>query len=435
MTNSKNVIISQNNAVINYIENKSNFRISDRAAKISFVVYMFFIFFGTSMPFQNPQKNIDEIGTSNIINQFVFSALFLTSMFSLRSKANELITLFKAEKVLILFIGWCGLTVLWSDFPFVSFKRLFQTLTGVMVCTSFLLRTSTIDEMLLYLKPLLYVYVISSLLSIFFIPGAVDENGLWRGFAKSKNHLGQASLISIIIWYGCLQSLTSRYKLIYLLMIGLSMLLLAGSRSMTAIFSALVVFLSTIVLKANNHFGHHGLKNIFVTYCVLVSIVTVASFYFVYPSFTASILHNLGKDITFTGRIDIWGEIFKEVRNHLIKGTGYAGFWVINNPKLIPIFNKFIWIPRQAHSGYLDILNETGAVGLVLLFFIIIRYYMIFFSNHQHWTQYFVVSVIVINIQESTFFRTNILTGVFFILAYLSLNVQKELIDNIDQNE
>jgi O-antigen ligase len=47
-------------------------------------------------------------------------------------------------------------------------------------------------------------------------------------------------------------------------------------------------------------------------------------------------------------------------------GIGYGAFWLGPGSPSQPILDALPWMPLQAHNGYLDLLNELGAVGCVL---------------------------------------------------------------------
>ena len=133
----------------------------------------------------------------------------------------------------------------------------------------------------------------------------------------------------------------------------------------------------------------------------------------------------IGKDITFTGRVDLWIDILEEAQSHFIMGCGYAGFWVVDSVDLLILYEKYVWLPNQSHSGYIDILNETGIVGFSLLLLMIIFYYKnLFRLKDPHFWKWFILATLMINLQETTFFRARHLIGTMFIFSYLALYIQ-----------
>ena len=83
-----------------------------------------------------------------------------------------------------------------------------------------------------------------------------------------------------------------------------------------------------------------------------------------------------GKDLTFTGRTYLWAYIVNIAQSHLWLGCGFQGFWVGIDPKLGLLYDVIGWVPNQAHNGYIDLLNETGLVGVLLFIILVINYYL-----------------------------------------------------------
>ncbi|MBP2312545.1 O-antigen ligase family protein [Azospirillum soli] len=77
-------------------------------------------------------------------------------------------------------------------------------------------------------------------------------------------------------------------------------------------------------------------------------------------------------DLTFTGRTFIWDALVREIADRPLLGYGFGSFWDIGQP-LNPIksaspyeFFLLANLINTAHSGYLDVLLQTGVVGLLL---------------------------------------------------------------------
>ena len=82
-------------------------------ANAVFVVYFFFIFYGTTVPFREKIENAENIGTSNIVNQIVFGSLFLISLLTLIPKWRYVKIIILKEKFFSLFLLWSGISILW----------------------------------------------------------------------------------------------------------------------------------------------------------------------------------------------------------------------------------------------------------------------------------------------------------------------------------
>jgi O-antigen ligase len=97
------------------------------------------------------------------------------------------------------------------------------------------------------------------------------------------------------------------------------------------------------------------------TYPVLVAVILVIGI--AQPFFGGSTISdmssNLGRDTTLTGRTEIWNGLIPDVEFAPLGGSGFASFWTEQNILLHDI--------GEAHNGYLDLLLDRGAIGILLL--------------------------------------------------------------------
>ena len=85
---------------------------------------------------------------------------------------------------------------------------------------------------------------------------------------------------------------------------------------------------------------------------------------FLYYSFSNLFFGILGKEATLTGRVDLWAAVL-DMKHDPILGTGYNSFW--NGDRLRELWQVFIFRPKQAHNGYIEIYLHLGIVGLIFL--------------------------------------------------------------------
>lgn len=404
---------------------KNNIEVSiyTKLARITFLLYMFFIFFGTSLPFRDRPSSIEEISTSNTINQIVFTLLFLMSVLCLIPRGRELSAFIVREKFLSIFLFWCLLSVCWSEFSFVSFKRLFQIFTTVSVTLALFLNIRTPDDSLKYLKYILLAYIPITYLAIAFVPGAIDpQHATWRGLTVGKNYLGQAAIVCALIWFYAFQTGSFLSRTVSFVMLILSIILLFGSTSMTAILTFFILVFGGALSSIDRIFRPLGIGSFFSTMIIFFSFSLLLVAYFWASDLFDSGFVLIGKDSTFTGRTELWGDLFNEAKKHLLVGRGFSGFWVVENENLTLLYEKYVWLPNEAHLGYLDILIETGLIGLVLLLLMIFFYFKNLVKlNTSHFWKWLFIAALIVNFQESTLFRQNVLTGVLFNYAYLAL--------------
>lgn len=394
-----------------------------RLAQAAFLAYMFFIFFGTALPFQERLGSAGDISSSNSFTQAVFSTIFLLAGIALLPRLDVLAAMVKREKFLTLFLLWCGASILWSDFAFTSFKRWIQVCGCFLVCSAFLAHASA-DEALGYLKKILALYLPLSLLSVVLIPGAIQwEFPAWRGLAPSKNWLGQISLMSALIWSTFRYEPSPRGRFFSGIFFGMSLLLLAGARSSTALLVGFALVNMALLFAIENRLAILGIGRAFSIVTAAAVLLFMLAAAHLGLDALAAVSGIFGKDTTFSERSFLWQEIFAQAQRRPLTGWGFDGFWVPGNAALDELYRKFIWLPNQAHMGYLDILNEIGIIGLALLAALVAAYFVRLAQLSQpHFWKWFVIAPLLFNFQESTLFRLNTVTGVLFTFAYLALH-------------
>ena len=399
-----------------------------RLAYAAFFLFFLYVIFFKQMPFQErrQQAGVDAIVTSNRYKQIAYMALFCMAVLALAPKRTQVWQLICAEKWFALFLLWCVLSIGWSEFRFVSFKRLFQVVTSVMVITAFLLHGHAITSALKLLQWHIGVYLCMCLIAVLLIPQASEpmEAG-WRGLAPTKNQLGQAGLVGLLLWTRDVRDTSPTRRGVALGMMGLAGLILLGSRSMTALLAA--VFTGTIALAHGmvQRLDTLGIGRIMAG-LLLVWGLAVALVVYLEPGMVEALLGSLGRDTTFTGRTELWVILIDEAKQHWLFGCGFDAFWVVEYEVLQMLYaTQFFWLPNQGHNGYLDLWNEIGVVGLVLFFGMVLWYFrrvgQSVWAQHGKWL---CLSVLVMNLMESTLFRLNNITGILFIFAYLSLCIE-----------
>lgn len=399
----------------------------DRLAAQSLILYIIYILFFAIKPFPDVNRDVDAVVTSNMANQIFYSAVFVISLFCIVSKRTELKELILQEKYLTLFILWCLLSMSWSAYPFVSFKRWFQLLTCVTVITAFLLNIGSSRKFLSHLEIILFVYIFLSYASIIIFPGAIDPEHLtWRGLAPGKNTLGQIAIVCIITWFNAYTNSSGNKKLLSIIMLLLSLVLLIQSHSMTSMLALFAMIFTALVLRAMRSLKSIGVGGLLFTIVAIMLMVSCVLVVTLKPEITGEIFGALGKQPTFSGRIELWTDILEQVKKHPLIGGGYGSYWVIGNPDLMDLYETHVWLPNQAHMGYLDILNDVGIIGLILFALMVIAYYKRLASYEEpfvwHW---FFFTALIINLQETILFYQNMLVGIMFVFSYLTLSYEK----------
>lgn len=393
-----------------------------KLASISFGLHVFFVFFGTKPPFPDP-NTLPDLSSGNLLNQML-ALFFVLSMISLWGKQNEVFRFIREEKFLTLLLIWSFCSVFWSMEPTTSLKRWIALFGEVIVCLAALLHFRWSEVALRHLRVILMLYLPISLFSVLFIHGATQwEFPAWRGLEDTKNNLGQITIFASVIMIA-IASLNrgKRINLIHYALALFAIVLVIGSKSTTSLLVGvfLLIILGALYVGRLLAKGFVGLFYACVLLLGAVSIVAIVSLFS--PELLAQFFGFFGKDLTFTGRVDLWQAVIRMAEDRTIRGWGLGGFWIMDSPHLIPIFYEFVWIPNQSHQGYIDTYSQMGLVGLSLLILVVISYFrgLAKLKKGQVWKWIF-MGLLIMNFQESIFFRPRHVGNFLFVFSYIAL--------------
>jgi exopolysaccharide production protein ExoQ len=396
---------------------KEESSLASKVCRIAFCLYVVFMLVGASMPFQDADPN-DEIAASNPINQVVDSVIPLVCLVCLWPKRRTALDILKQEKYLVLFLAWCAVTVIWSESPFSSLKASVRIIGSTIVAMAFFVNARSSEEALKYIKGVLAVYIPVSFLAIAFVHGATQwEWPAWRGLAAHKNTLGEIALVSVIVWTFGIRQASAKGR-VYCSLFGVaSLVLVLGSKSTTALLTLFFICFIALCFAAARWVGP-ALTTAAAGCCCVIGMLVMVN-----VAGSDEIFAGLGKDTTFTGRTDLWEAIVDEAKAHPFLGAGFGGFWTPDRDLRLETPEESAWRPTEGHEGYLDLLNETGVVGVCLLALMVVFYFRnaARFKDHSNLWKSLLISVLIVNTMESTLFRLGSFTGWVFVLSYLAL--------------
>lgn len=78
------------------------------------------------------------------------------------------------------------------------------------------------------------------------------------------------------------------------------------------------------------------------------------------------ILALFGRDMTLTGRTDIWQSIIRLIQERPLLGYGYRSIWLDPNGPPVSIKTDSGFRPVESHNGILELGLDLGIVGILL---------------------------------------------------------------------
>lgn len=323
-----------------------------------------------------------------------------------------------------LYFVFGAISFLWSDYPFVSFKRWIKASGTLIMALVVLTEVRPYMAIGVILKRLAFILVPLSVLFIKYYPelGRVYHRGqpLYTGVGGGKNALGALCLISGIYFSWNLlfgrksKNETSQYLhySIYLIIIPMIVWLLHMANSVTSLVC--LVFAIFLFLTARNPVfarNPHKIIIFIVAGAVIFGMMELAF------GIKDNIFIMLGRRTNLTNRTDIWEYLLGMAKNPII-GVGYESFWLGERLNII----QERWGPIvQAHSGYLEMYLNLGIIGV---FFIICWIFSGLISVNRHPNNdypaamlrlCFILVVALYNFTEATYYGVSSMWILFFI--------------------
>jgi O-antigen ligase len=371
----------------------------------------------------------------------VFIGLIVIGIVILWQRKPQWGNIIKNNKFIFLYILYLGLSTLWSDYTFISFKRWIKELGHIIMVLIILTEASPPEAIKTMFTRCAYVLIPLSWVFNRYFPeisriysiGGGDPQ--FTGITTNKNALGVICLISAIILFWsllCRLNLKTVKQTIrdfstFAVMFILIAWLLANARSATALAGTIIGCMILFILCTQHVRRNTRLINLY----AIVSVVALILIHFSFDLMSVA-TSSLGRDETLTGRTAFWEELITFGTNPLI-GTGYESFWL--GDRIAYFWDKYWWRPNQAHNGYIELYLNIGFLGLTLLATLIIAAVRNIKKNISSMNSYnyqilrltFIVIVLAVNVTEAYFKGP-----VWFVFLVLAMEPPKTLTSGTD---
>jgi O-antigen ligase len=252
------------------------------------------------------------------------------------------------------------------------------------------------------------------------------HDNAWKGIFSAKNYLGNLALffLTVAVSY---RAQTGFMKALQCSQMLLCCIAILFSRAATAylLTAFYLVYLGTMWgLRRFRKKDRFVVAAIFLV-CVGVAIAVVAT----RPDFLVSLL---GRDITLTGRTEIWNAVLTSIAKRPLCGYGYQAFWLGLEGESYHVILAVSWMLAQAQNGFLDVTLQLGLVGLtivVLVFVFALRdaaVCLLHWRNAEQlrsaeWYLAIVLLTLIYNLDESFLFDPKHLGSMMFLMACVGL--------------
>jgi len=326
----------------------------------------------------------------NPINRAISLTLILLAAGILLARNCNWGRLVAGNAALFAFLLFALFSVVWSDFPFVAFKRWFRDLGPYLAILIPLTDRRPEEAVATVLRRLSYLLVPLSILLFKYFPEIGMQYDHWSGSrmfvgpTTGKNMLGLLCLVSAVYFFWDLacrwpqrkEKRTKRILLVDVIFLVMTVWVLHLAASTTSDVCAAVGCLVVLTASSRVFRRHPNL---------LKGLIPLAFTVYLILNFglgmNGSMAEAVGKDPTLTDRTKIWAILLGMHTNPLL-GTGYQSFWL--GPRLAYVWNfGGLGHINEAHNGYLQVYLDLGLIGVALLIGFLIASYT---SICKRWT-------------------------------------------------
>jgi exopolysaccharide production protein ExoQ len=402
-----------------------------------FVIAGFFLYSDAFLPLL--KKGHGWVGP---VEKLLYYLVPLLTLFFLIIYRRSVGTLLVKEKFFWLLLGLALASITWSSAHGATLQAIISLIRVVLFGIYFSARF-TLREQIRVLAVVFGFAVISSLMFGLFYknygvmgmglemtPENIAHAGSWRGIFTHKNVLGRFMTLAAIVFL-IFSPQKQQFKYLKWIFLSLTVLVILLSTSKSSLIILLTITSILPLFKSLKWNYNHSIPFIITLLVLLGSAITL------FLDNAEIILNAMGKDMTLTGRTDLWNEVIRSISERPFLGYGLGGFWRGLKGNSEVIITTMKWDVPHAHNGYLDILVDLGFLGflafLLSFTFVFFRSIVKIRSGEQTESLFpiiFLTFLVMTNLTESSFFRQG-----FMIIFYTSVTLSTHQIKKAKENK
>lgn len=304
------------------------------------------------------------------LDRLVLSSLILAGAVVLAKRRISLGHVIRENPWLVAYFIYCGVSILWSDYPFISFKRWVKGLGDPIMALIVATESQPIHGFTILIKRCGCILLPFSILLIKYYPhlgrafeyysGAMS----YTGVTVDKNMLGfQCMVVGLVSVYRVFVWRTKPVDhrrisdlVLPFILLWMSQWLLWTANSKTPTVS--LIFAIFLIAMLGYPWVRKHLSVMLISLAVLYGVLELTI------GITRLIIDLSGRDATLSGRTELWPVVLA-MNDNVLFGQGFEGFWL--GERLRKLWDMYFFKPNQAHNGYIEVYLNLGAVGLCLL--------------------------------------------------------------------
>ena len=316
----------------------------------------------------------------NPLDRVIFATLIGIGVIALLFRATQVTSLLRKNWLLVLYFSYCLLSLLWSDFPAVGFKRWIKAIGDLVMVSIVVTDAQPIAALKRLITRTGFILLPASVLMIKYYGDLGRAYDTWSGeptncgVTTNKNMLGVLTFVLTLgaVWV-VLRTIRDKNQpdrkrhLVaqgVLLAFGVALLTMAHSATSGICFSLGALL---IVATSLDRFR----KKPRTIHALVLTILIVGGFVVLVGN--EAVAHAVGRQTDLTGRTEIWQTVIPMVPNAIV-GAGFDSFWLGPRLERMWLLYPSLYL-NEAHNGYIEVYLNLGIVGVFLIVLLLLSGY------------------------------------------------------------
>lgn len=246
-----------------------------------------------------------------------------------------------------------------------------------------------------------------------------DAQGAWQGAFLYKNWLAKAMVLAVAVF---IFVRPKRFHSLRWLGVVASVALLFLSRSATGLIVCVAIIATLVLCRLV------GARNVITVPFFALGLVFVGLLLFQNLT-VAGVVQAVGRSPDLTGRTELWSAVLLSIFRRPWLGYGFSEFWLGMHGESASVLQTIEWLPGSAHNGFLDVMLQLGALGLITFcagYLVFCRRALGFVSrvpgSVSAWLCTYLLFVLLYNLTESSLLMQHSIYWVLYTSTAVSLS-------------
>lgn len=343
--------------------------------------------------------------------RMVFIGIYFVTCGLLLFRWQRTVTFLTSHFWLMFLIGLAIFSITWSSVPAIAFRKVISLLGATLFAIYLASRYSFPEQLKIYSWTfgiaLFFSYLFALALPQYGVMNTDAIVGAWQGIFPHKNGLGETMSMGFIAFY--FSSLVNyQRKLFFQICCLLTVILIYFGQSATALMSVLFIFLISQGLK---RLSLQSKKSVLL---ILLFLIFTCFLLFLFLVNFNTFLSVNGKDVTLSGRTELWDTLWQFIQEKPWLGYGYGSFFSGESREANLLWQIHDWAPVHSHNGYVQLWLNLGLIGLIVFIlgylsclFNSLYQYLLFKDLKMLWIFLFLIYTVFLNFTEVSFFSSS----------------------------